>query len=168
MARANNGGPKAAVRETEVRELPVKLTDAELLERADAMSAAELEIETLSIERQQLTKKINDQKRTRAELAHVIDKGEEPRQVRCSWHEDFQKNVFRLKRDDTGAEVDTRPMTSLDRTGRLFDDATAANDTADDEDKVPPPRRIPSKPTKGKKKAAAASRASASIPNAVA
>lgn len=165
MATKNGGGrPVTRERETEMRDLPVKLTDAELLARADQMSAAELEIERLSLERAQTTKSINDQKRTRAELAHTIDRGEEERPVKCAWHEDFPKNVFRLKREDTGEEIDTRPMTGLDRTGKLFDDdAKPANDNG--EPTVPPPRRsVATKGKgKGKKGAAAASTAEASV-----
>lgn len=136
--RKSNGAGKTKTREIEERELPVKLTLAELLKRADSMAAAELEIEQLQIERTTLTRKINDVKKTRAELAHTIERGSEDRKVRCAWHEDFPKNVFRLKREDTHEEVDTRPMTADDRTGNLF----AGSPTP------PPPPRTP----RGKRK----------------
>lgn len=150
----NGASAKGAAKEREVetRDLPVKLTDAELLERADRMSAAELEIEGLQLERTQVTTKINDCKKERKQLAHTIDSGTEERPVRCVWHEDFNKNVFRLKREDTAEEIDSRPMTALDRTGKLFGDV-AGEDPADSET-VPPPRS-----SKPRKKAAAAATA---------
>jgi hypothetical protein len=133
MGKTNGAAKAAKTREVEVRDLPVKLTDAELLERGDTMAATELLIETLGLERAQVTSKINAAKKERAKLAHTIDCGTEDREIRCEWHEDFSKNVFRLKRQDTGEEVDTRPMTALDRTSPLFPDG-------DGDDDEPPPR----------------------------
>lgn len=134
MGKTNGAAKAAKTREVETRELPVKLNEKELLERGDSMADTELEIETLSIERTVTTRKINDLKKERARLAHIIESGVEDRAIRCEWHEDFAKNVFRLKRQDTGEEVDTRPMTALDRTSPLFPDG---DNDGDDE---PPPR----------------------------
>ena len=141
----SNGVAKSKPREVEDRFLPVKLTEVELLERAEEMAAAELGIEQLQSERLALTHQVNDAKKTRAKLAHTIDCGTEDRTVCCAWHEDFAKNVWRLKREDTGEEVDTRPMTALDRTGEL----PFGNDGPDDE--PPPPPRSPGRRPRGKK-----------------
>ncbi len=54
--------------------------------------------------------------------------------MRCHWQEDFPKNVWRLIRQDTGVEVDTRAMTAEDRQGAL---AIAPDDDSSD---TPPPR----------------------------
>jgi hypothetical protein len=114
----------------EERRLEVKLTEAELLKRGDDMAAAECEIEKLKEERKALNVSIQNAAGTRAELAHTIERGTEEQPVQCEWRPDYPKNVFRLVRLDTGAEVDTRAMTADERTVSLdFDDADA-----------PPPR----------------------------
>lgn len=137
----SNGVAKSKPREVEDRFLPVKLTEVELIERAEEMAAAELELEQLQLERSDLAHRMGEARKRRARLAHTIDLGTEDRTVCCEWHEDFAKNVWRLKREDTGEEVDTRPMTATDRTGELpFDDGPG------DE----PPPRSPS-PKRGKK-----------------
>lgn len=105
--------------DTEERELPVQLTEAELLERGETMAKAELRIEALKSERSDLTKLIGIEVDSRAKLAHVIDHGTEPRQVRCAWIERFEQNVWELVRQDTGELVDTRPMVAADRQSAL-------------------------------------------------
>lgn len=114
MSKTNGNGSSARV-EVEERELPVKLSATELLERGEQMAAAELKIEEQQLERTVITTDINRAKKERARLGHVIDSGEEPRMVRCHWQEDFAKNVWRLVRQDTGEQVDTRAMTADDR-----------------------------------------------------
>jgi hypothetical protein len=117
MGTAGNGHTKT--QEVEQRELPVELTEAELRERGDRMAEAELQIETLKSERRDLNAAINSQVELRAKLAHTIDSGTETRDVRCKWIEDFDKNCWRLVRQDNGAAVDTRAMTAADRQGSL-------------------------------------------------
>lgn len=138
-------GSSSAKSEVETRQLPVKLTEQELLKVADDLAAAELKIEELKVERSQLTADINAQVKERNLKAHTIDRGTEDRDVKCTWAEDFHKNVKRLKRNDTGEEVDTRPMTAADRTQSLF----AANDN--DGLGEPPPRAPKKKRASAKK-----------------
>lgn len=139
----------SGTKQVETRKLPVKLTKDELLKRGDELAATELAIEELKAERSIVTSKINEQTTQRALLAHTIDRGTEERDVKCTWVEDFPKNVYRLKRDDDGKEVDTRPMTAADRTGSLF----AANGGGGDGGALgmPPPRQ-PRKKAASKKR----------------
>jgi hypothetical protein len=115
----------------EERRLEVKLTEAELLRRGDDMAAAECEIEKLKEERKALNVSIQNAAGTRADLAHTIERGTEEQAVQCEWRPDYPKNVFRLVRLDTNAEVDTRAMTADERTVPMeFEDGADA----------PPPR----------------------------
>lgn len=113
--RSNGHAPRNAAREVEQRELICKLTDPEFQDRSDKMAAAELAIEKLKEQRKGINGQIADAAAERARLAHIIDHREEARMVACEWQDDFQRNVKRLVRPDTGAEVDTRPMTAADR-----------------------------------------------------
>jgi hypothetical protein len=144
MATKKNGG---ATRHTEDRELQVKLTERELLQRGDEMAEQDINIEKLKLERSEYTSKINALGKRRNELAHTIERGTEARKVRCEWVEDFAKNVLRLKRLDTGEEVDTRPMTATDRQEDIF-----GGDDDGGEDAVPPPRSAKVKPISEVKK----------------
>jgi hypothetical protein len=104
----------------ETRELPCELNQTELLARGDAMADAELEIERYKLERSAVADKIKAKRAERRKLAGVVDTGVEQRDVRCVWIEDFAHNCYRLIRQDTGAEVDTRAMTAHDRQEGLF------------------------------------------------
>jgi hypothetical protein len=138
MGTSNGNG---STREVEQRLLPVKLTEPELLKRGDEMADAEVEIEKLKLDRKALNASIEIVVKRRAMLGHAIDRGSEDREVRCHWQEDFAKNVFRLVRQDTGDEVDTRPMTATDRMGSLpFD---GARDKAAAHSRTPKTRKKP-------------------------
>lgn len=132
-----NGSSTTKAQQVETRKLPVKLTEAELLKRGDELAGIELKIEELKAEASLTNGEVKKQMKLRKELAHTIDRGTEDRDVKCTWVEDFPKNVFRLKRSDDGKEVDTRPMTANDRTGSLF----ASNGGSDAGLGVPPPRQ---------------------------
>lgn len=106
--------------DSETRSLPVKLTDSELLERGDAVAAAELKIEELKIVRVQLNADIREQVLVRARLCHIIDKGEENRDTACVWTGDYEHNVWSLHRVDTGEVIDQRPMVAADRQAQMF------------------------------------------------
>lgn len=98
-----------------IRELPCALTADELLQRGDAMADCEMAIDKLKDKRSKLSKKIGEKRKERFELAEMIDRGEEVREVSCEWHEDFAKNVRRLMRMDTGGEVEQVTMTAAER-----------------------------------------------------
>lgn len=109
----NGNGSKSVEREQ--RPLECKLTEAEFKDRSDKMAAAELLIEQLKEHRKGINGKMAAAATERGRLAHIIDTGIEQRAVECEWRDDFKQNVKRLIRTDTGAEVDTRPMTADDR-----------------------------------------------------
>ena len=154
MGASTTNGSNGA-RKFEERELPVKLTEKELLARGDSMAECELAIETLKIERLQLNKRIKAQIDERGKLGHIIDREAEDRLIKCEWQPDYAKNVFRLVRLDTNEEVDTRAMTATDRQGvlSLDDDHLDDFDAVDDID-TPPPRKPSSRKPRATRKAA--------------
>ena len=114
------------------RELPVKLTTDELLQRGEAMADCEFEIDKQKAVRKGVNAIIRAQTDERAKLAHVIESGVETRNVICKWIADYPLNMWRLVRQDTGQQVDSRPMTATDRqTG--FDDVVVDLGQLDDE-----------------------------------
>jgi hypothetical protein len=117
MSKKKSSGTRAPEREQ--RMLTCKLTDAELLERGDQMAAAELKIDVYKITRKEVSAQISAQSLLRGKLAAVIDAGKEERAIDCTWIEDFAQNCYRLVRQDTGEQVDTRPMVAADRQASL-------------------------------------------------
>jgi ribosomal protein L9 len=160
------------------RELACKLTEQELLERGDRMAEAELKIEAHKAERKHVNAQIAQQVEQRALLAHVIESGVELRSVTCKWIADRATNQWRLVRQDSGAEVEARPMTAgdhqaeldlrndpsengeIDDDGELLghdDDEVEADDSADVlVDDRPRPQPKPKRKPAPKKKAAPA------------
>lgn len=116
------------------RELACKLTADELLQRGDAMANCEMVIDKLKDKRGKLSKKIGEQRKLRFELAEVIERGEETREVSCEWREDFAKNVKRLIRRDTGEEVEHVTMTAEERQLMIESPVPGRDDTIDLDD----------------------------------
>ena len=140
-----NGAPKAKPHELEARACLVELTEAERVQRGNEMAECEVAIEALKVERSELGRQIRTQEKRRNELGHALEKGVEERELPCTWEPDYPKNVFRLKRPDTGEVIDTRPMTADDRTGELF--------STHDDGPLEPPPRTPKKRGRPKKSA---------------
>lgn len=138
MATAKKNGGAATAKaigiEKERRLCGVKLTEAEKVARGDEMADCEVAIEKLKAERSELARQVKTHEKRRNELGHALDTGEEQRELLCAWEPDYPKNVFRLKRPDNGAEVDTRPMSAVDRNVDLFPPTNGA---------LPPPPRVP-------------------------
>jgi hypothetical protein len=101
------------------RQLPCKLTEAELLERGESMAEAELQIDSLKADRRAVQKQINEQIDLRNKLAHTVDSGEEMRVVQCRWQAAESQKLWRLIREDTDTEIETRAMTAADLQGSL-------------------------------------------------
>lgn len=101
--------------DAEIRELPCKLSDADLLLRGDAMANCELAIDKLKDKRAKLSKRISEKRKERFDLAEVIERGEEVRDVRCAWIDDFTHATRTLVRQDTGEEIEQVTMTAEDR-----------------------------------------------------
>ena len=130
--------------ESETRELQCALTEAELLERGDQMSKAELAIEKLKEKRKAITARITAQVERRLDLAQVIEARSEEREVRCVWIENFPQKCFDLVRQDTGEHIDQRTMRADDLQEDMFteDDFEPDDvDQADESDDDPPVRK---------------------------
>jgi hypothetical protein len=97
-----------------VRELECALTDAELLERGDAMAACESAVDELKAERRRLNASIREQSDKRADLAKIIEAKHETRDVSCEWRPDYKAKRYELFRLDTGAVIDQREMPEAD------------------------------------------------------
>ncbi len=137
----------ASAPEREQRECKCKLTGSEMLLRGEQMADAELEIDRLKESRKGINGQIAVLSDTRGKLAQVIEDGEEDRMVDCAWIEDVSQNVFKLVRQDTGTQIDTRAMTASDyQTGLPLEDdsrdgtAEAYAAEPDDTDTAPPPQ----------------------------
>ena len=117
-----------------IRELACKLTADELLQRGDAMADCELVIDKLKDKRSKLSKKIGEKRKERFDLAEMIERGEETREVNCEWCEDFTMNVKRLIRRDTGDEVEQVTMTAAERQMMIESPVPGRDDTIDIDD----------------------------------
>ena len=118
----------AVERERVQRELPVRLTQTELLELGDKMSGIEIEIGRRKEDRKALNAQIHELSDERRKIAVLIDSGEETRLVRCTWIEDLAQNCKRLIRQDTGIEVDVQALTADDRQEAMFGETPASDD----------------------------------------
>lgn len=117
------------------RLLPCKLNEAEFVERGEEMAKCELAEEKLKAERRMVNGQIKVQVQERARLGHIIDKGEEDREVDCKWISNFATNEWLLIRQDNGAQVEARTMTASDLQGKLgFDDSETTVGEIVDED----------------------------------
>jgi len=96
------------------RQLLVHLSPSQLAERSARMANTELRIEVLEQERGAVGTKIKAQKEERKRLARVIESQHEEQGVACRWEADYDTKVWRLRREDTGEEVETLAMTAAD------------------------------------------------------
>lgn len=120
------------------KELPVKLTEAELLHYGDQMADCEMAIEKYKAERSRIGDAIRAEQGARLRLAKFIDDGTEPRRVLCRWIESISENCKRLIRQDTGEEVDVEALSAADRQMSLEsparDETIDLDDVPDDDD----------------------------------
>lgn len=113
--------PKAAVADRFVvlkevtRSLPCRLTDPELLTKADELSVVVQEV-SAEEDRQtdvkaQMKAKLTELDARKTRLAITIGRKEEYRDVRCELQADVQAGTVTVIRTDTGESLETRPMT---------------------------------------------------------
>lgn len=99
---------------TTARELLVELDTDELAARGQELGRLENEIRVKEDERRSVMKnlkaRIDDMKGTAKDLATVLEDGAEKRQVPILKVGNFEENLVRLIRKDTGAVVEERPM----------------------------------------------------------
>ncbi len=132
--------PAAVVSET--RTLECLLTEPERIQRGEAMSAAELEIEQLGMQRKGLNGQIAALREQRNKLAHVLDTQRETRPVQCHWEADYSAGVTTCVREDTGEVIEQRPLTP--------DETQVDLSFADDGETEPPPPPTP-QPRRGRR-----------------
>lgn len=150
------------------RELACVLSETEVRLLGERLAQRELDIDKQKERRSKISRKVNELRKEVFDLATTIERGEEVREVRCEWRDDFAQNVKRLIRIDTGDEVEQVTMTAADlqlaietpgasgqRDTIDLDDVPDDDDDLDDEDDdggdvpgtdVPEPARAPRKP----------------------
>lgn len=101
------------------RELPVKLTEAELMKLGDQAAEDQRGIEHIKIELKSLSEDKRELEAQRTRKLHDIKAGVEQRLVKCHIEENLDKNVLRVTRDDTGEIIEERALTLAERQGEL-------------------------------------------------
>lgn len=114
-------------RVNETRGLPVKLTDSEFKVRSSELATAAIAIakkkDAIKDATADMKKQLKELETNHSKLVHVVDRGEEYRDVECSWSADYSRRMWILYRDDTGEEVATEAMSEKDIQTRLGFDA---------------------------------------------
>ena len=99
---------------TEVRDLPVKLQEHELMERAQSLADCHSQLaehdDHAKEVRKQLSKERGAIELRRAILSGVVKRKEENREVRVAMQTDLTARVFREVREDTGEIISDRPL----------------------------------------------------------
>ena len=106
--------------EREIRELPVKLSDVQMLRLGGQLAAKVQEIANEEAEKAAINKEYNerikDMDAELKDLARRHRRGAEDRQVECYWKYDYEKGVKCLIRVDTDEAVGgVVPLTDADR-----------------------------------------------------
>jgi hypothetical protein len=120
---------KKIITSTTTRQLPVRLTDDELLVFGKKLVKSMRESATAEGAR----KSENDKRKAAIEkieeetqrIAGVVQSGEEVRDVTCEVTKNFDSRTVTVTRTDTGEFVEERIMTEAERQESLFDDADA-------------------------------------------
>lgn len=104
---------------TETRHLPVRLTSDELLDRGTRLSAVIQDFnaeENRQIDmKTQMKARLTELDAKKTQLAIVIGRREEDRDVSCDVFADYERLVIDTVRQDTGEVVNTRKMTEEER-----------------------------------------------------
>lgn len=99
---------------TEVRELPVKLLEHELLERAQSLADCHTQLAEHDDHAKEVRKELGKQRGgielRRAILSGVVKRKEENREVRVAMQTDLTARVYREVREDTGEIISERPL----------------------------------------------------------
>lgn len=109
-----------------VRNLPVKLTDTELLEFGKRLAQSSTDIHNEE-ERQtqvkaELKAKLGAFETERSRLAGIVASGRENRDVSCDMVFDYSRLIVEVIRTDTKEVVETRRMTEAEQQRKLFED----------------------------------------------
>jgi hypothetical protein len=134
----------------EYRDLPVPLTDAEILLKSDQLATKLTERNEMELERKGANKDMKEQIARVEEnidlLRREVKHRQEVRPVPCHEDMDHQRKMVALIRSDTGELVSTRAMTESERQVRLFEPTgkTVKDATGWIKEETIPPKR-PSK-----------------------
>lgn len=128
--------PVRSVKEVQHRELPVRLSAAEVAQRADDMAVKLAAIGELEERRKNVAAEFKEQIDTlRTEvglLARQVRERSEQRDVECDLLLDFEAGTAELVRRDTGEVLGSRPLSPAEKQGNLFHmsgrDAAAGSD----------------------------------------
>ena len=105
------------------KNLPVSLTDPQVLEKADEMARAQQEYtseEKRSADvKAQLKAKLTELDARRESLARIVGSREEYRSVECDLVADYHRGVATTVHLDTGEVIETRPLTETERQDQL-------------------------------------------------
>lgn len=127
--RAEQGERFVSIRRV-TRNLPCRLTDAELLDRADQLSVVVQETSAEEARQTDLKTQMKarltelDSKKTR--LAITIGRKEEYRDVEVELMADIQAGTVTVYRMDTSEAIETRPMSEQEKQATLPLEAPAA------------------------------------------
>lgn len=119
-------------KETEVikRVLPVKLTEEERLQRADALANALQQIQDRKVEKKRVTKEadkaIAEAEQEAVDLRDAVATGREYQEVIVHKVLDYEQATVTEVRTDTGEVIKSRGMTDEERQAKLLDDSDAA------------------------------------------
>jgi len=119
-------------KETEVikRVLPVKLTEEERLQRADALANALQQISDRKVEKRRVVreadKMIAEVEQEAVDLRDAVATGREYQEVIVHKVYDYEKATVTEVRTDTGETIKSRGMTDEERQAKLLDDSDAA------------------------------------------
>jgi hypothetical protein len=110
---------------THTRTLPVRLTQAELLERGKALALVRQDCNHIESDMKLTVRAFKDRIEIREaeidRLAEIVDLEAEPRPVECRNVRDMNRGVIEVVRTDTGEIVESRVMTELERQTRMFE-----------------------------------------------
>lgn len=95
------------------RELPVQLTDDELLAKGHRVAEIEAEVKRLEDQRRdRINRPLRALRDERKTICKSIETGEETRAVKCELRWDYTHQVKRTIRLDTNEEVEAESMTA--------------------------------------------------------
>jgi hypothetical protein len=104
---------------SEIRHLPVELTQKELLQKGQLAAKGVDELKEIEAEKAASSKRfgelVKDKRSLLDKLAHEITTGEEVRPVECFWKQNWREHTMVLYRGDTGDNVYERSMTEAER-----------------------------------------------------
>lgn len=111
------------IHEEHTESLPVKLTEKEVREYGEKLAELEIQLLVLEEDKKKTAKQFNGNIEILKEEIHstagAINNHEENRQVLCEIERDFEHNVVKTIRKDTGETVSERAMDTADHQENL-------------------------------------------------